>query len=104
MKLGARPDRMRALVGPAICGACYSVPRERYEAVIAVAPAAAAVARDGLPGLDLRAAVVERLCRAGVRTTLYGTCTFESTDWFSFRRDSVTGRHGGIVVLSGSVS
>jgi YfiH family protein len=104
VELGARLDRTRALIGPAICGACYSVPRERYDDVVAVAPAAAAVARDGLPGLDLRAAVVDRLCRNGVRTTVYGTCTFESPDWFSFRRDPVTGRHGGVVVLSGSVS
>ena len=96
---GARLDRTRAVVGPAICGSCYDVPRERYDAVVAVAPEAAAVAADGRPGLDLRAGVVDRLRGAGVTTTLHGGCTVESADLYSFRRDGVTGRHGGVVAL-----
>lgn len=96
---GARPDRIRAIVGPAICGSCYDVPRERFDAVVAVAPAAAAVASDGRPGLDLRAGVVDRLRGAGVTTALHGGCTVESPELYSFRRDRVTGRHGGVVTL-----
>ena len=96
---GARPDRIRAVVGPAICGSCYDVPRERFDAVVAVAPESAAVAADGRPGLDLRAGVVDRLRSAGVATTLHGGCTFESPDLYSYRRDHVTGRHGGVVTL-----
>jgi YfiH family protein len=96
---GARSDRMRAVVGPAICGSCYGVPRDRFDAVVAVAPAAAAVAAGGRPGLDLRAAVVERLRAAGVGVSLHGGCTFESAELYSFRRDGVTGRHGGVVAL-----
>lgn len=96
---GARPERTRALVGPAICGECYDVPRDRFDAVVAVAPAAAAVAGGGRPGLDLRAAVVERLRTAGVAASLHGGCTFESADLYSYRRDHVTGRHGGVVTL-----
>lgn len=96
---GARLDRTRAIVGPAICGSCYDVPRERFDDVVAVAPGAAAVAAGGRPGLDLRAAVVDRLRGSGVATALHGGCTVESTDLFSFRRDRVTGRHGGVVTL-----
>jgi YfiH family protein len=96
---GARPESTRAVVGPAICGACYDVPRERFDRVVAVAPAAASVAHDGRPGLDLRAAVVERLRSAGVTSALHLGCTYESPALYSFRRDSVTGRHGGVVAL-----
>ena len=101
---GARAANTRAVVGPAICGSCYDVPRERFDQVIEVAPAAASVAHDGRPGLDLRAGVVERLRESGVATTLHGGCTFETPTLFSFRRDHVTGRHGGVVTLTGSRS
>jgi YfiH family protein len=96
---GARAESTRAVVGPAICGACYDVPRERFDEVVAVAPAAASVAGGGRPGLDLRAAVVDRLRGAGVASSLHGGCTFETPTLFSFRRDRVTGRHGGVVTL-----
>ena len=99
VELGARLDRVRAVVGPAICGRCYAVPRERFDEVVAVAPEAAAVAAGGLPGLDLRAAVVSRLQGAGVSSRLHGGCTQESPSLYSFRRDGVTGRHGGVVTL-----
>ncbi|HEY5134514.1 MAG TPA: peptidoglycan editing factor PgeF [Candidatus Nanopelagicales bacterium] len=97
--LGARLDRVRAVVGPAICGRCYAVPRARFDEVVAVAPEAASVAAGGLPGLDLRAAVVARLRSAGVTPQLHLGCTTETASLYSYRRDHVTGRHGGVVTL-----
>lgn len=102
VELGARPDQVRAVVGPAICGSCYAVERDRFDEVVAVAPTSAAVAAGGRPGLDLRAAVVSRLRSAGATVSLHGGCTFESPDLYSFRRDPVTGRHGGAVALVAS--
>jgi YfiH family protein len=99
VELGARLDRVRAVVGPAICGRCYAVPRERFDEVVAVAPDAASVAAGGHPGLDLRAAVVSTLRGAGVTPQLHGGCTLETPSLYSFRRDGVTGRHGGVVTL-----
>ena len=99
VELGARLDRVKAVVGPAICGRCYAVSRERFDEVVAVAPEAAAVAAGGLPGLDLRAAVVSRLHAAGVSSRLHGGCTQETPSLYSYRRDGVTGRHGGVVTL-----
>jgi YfiH family protein len=99
VELGARPEHVRAVVGPAICGSCYAVDRDRFDEVVAVAPTAASVATGGRPGLDLRAAVVSRLRAAGATVSLHGGCTFESADLYSFRRDRVTGRHGGAVAL-----
>ena len=72
---------------------------ERFDEVVAVAPDAASVAAGGLPGLDLRAAVVSRLRTAGVTPQLHGGCTQETPSLYSFRRDGVTGRHGGVVTL-----
>jgi len=97
--LGAEPRRTHAVVGPAICGQCYDVPRDRFDLVVAEAPAAVAVASEGRPGLDLRAAVVERLRGLGVASSLHAGCTSESANLYSFRRDGLTGRHGGVITL-----
>ncbi len=97
--LRARADRTHALIGPAICPACYPVPEERRAAVAAVAPQAWAVTGTGDPALDLRVGIVARLVEVGVRARLLGGCTAGNPDLFSFRRDGVTGRQGGAVVL-----
>lgn len=97
--LGAEPARTVALLGPAVCGACYPVPRERADQVARVSPAAVGVAADGQPTVDVRFAVAERLRVAGVEVSLVGGCTVESAGLFSHRRDGVTGRHGAVVVL-----
>lgn len=99
LELGAEPGRMRAIAGPAICGQCYDVPRDRFDDVVAVAPVAASVARGGRPGLDLRAGAVARLRARGVSVALHGGCTAESSSLYSFRRDGRTGRHGAVVTL-----
>jgi YfiH family protein len=97
--LGARPGRIVAVVGPAVCGRCYEVPRELADQVTAVVPAAAATSATGTPALDLRAAVVAQLLAAGVETIEADPwCTAESPDLFSHRRDGVTGRFAGVVV------
>lgn len=98
-ELGADPARTRALIGPAVCGRCYPVDQDRYDAVVQVAPRAAARAADGTSALDLRVAVRDRLERAAVSVSVLGGCTAQSVRWFSHRRDGVTGRHGAAVVL-----
>lgn len=97
--LGARPSRMVAVVGPAVCGPCYEVPADLADEVAAVAPAARATSRTGTPALDLRAAVVARLVAAGVVTVEVDPwCTVETAELFSHRREGVTGRFAGVVV------
>ena len=97
--LGARPDRVVAVVGPAVCGACYEVPAEMADEVAAVVPAARSTTRAGTPGLDLRAGVVAQLLAAGVEAVEADAwCTAESVDLYSHRRDGVTGRFAGVVV------
>lgn len=96
--LGA--DQLQAHLGPSVCGGCYEVPQQLQDEVCAVVPQARCTTRAGSPGLDLRAGVVAQLLAAGVgRVVVDGTCTVEDRDYFSFRRDGVTGRFAGVAVL-----
>jgi YfiH family protein len=98
--LGARPERISALLGPAVCGADYEVPAAMRAEVARVAPAAAVRTRRGTPGLDLRAGLAELLRGAGVGQVVHDPrCTVEDRQLFSHRRDGVTGRQAGLVWL-----
>jgi YfiH family protein len=99
-RLGARPADVTALLGPAVCGACYEVPPAMQAEVARVAPAAAVRTRKGTTGLDLRAGLAEALDRAGVGQVVHDPrCTVEDRFLFSHRRDGVTGRQAGVVWL-----
>lgn len=99
-QLGARPSRIVAKVGPAICGRCYEVPVELQDQVCTAVPEARTTTSAGTPGLDLRAAVVAQLTRAGVESIeVESWCTAERPDLYSYRRDGVTGRFAGLVWL-----
>ena len=99
-RLGSRPADVTALLGPAVCGACYEVPRAMQAEVARVAPAAAVRTRKGTPGLDLRAGLAEVLRGAGVGQVVHDPrCTVEDRFLFSHRRDGVTGRQAGVVWL-----
>jgi YfiH family protein len=98
--LGARARHVTALLGPAVCGACYEVPAEMQAEVARVAPAAAVPTRTGTTGLDLRAGVEQILRRAGIPEVVQDPrCTAEDATLFSHRRDGVTGRQAGLVWL-----
>ncbi|SEO97276.1 peptidoglycan editing factor PgeF [Trujillonella endophytica] len=98
--LGARARNVTALLGPAVCGACYEVPEQMQADVARVAPAAAVRTRTGTTGLDLRAGVDEVLRRAGIPEVVHDPrCTVEDRTLFSHRRDGVTGRQAGVVWL-----
>jgi YfiH family protein len=99
-RLGARPGNVTALLGPAVCGACYEVPAAMRADVARVAPAAAVRTRRGTPGLDLRAGLDQILRGAGVGDVVHDPrCTVEDRRLFSHRRDGVTGRQAGLVWL-----
>lgn len=96
---GGVPDRLVALLGPAICGRCYPVPAERAAEVGRVRPEAVTSAADGQPALDVRAGLVARLGELGAQCQLVGGCTAEDPGFYSHRRDGRTGRQGGAVAL-----
>ena len=92
----------RAVLGPAVCGSCYPVPRARADEVTEqCSPAVVAAARvrcpDGQPGIDVREGVRTRLIELGVDPRAIrpvGGCTVEDPGLFSYRRDGLTGRQG----------
>jgi polyphenol oxidase len=98
---GARPDRMRAVLGPAICGGCYEVPAQLRDRIAACVPAARCRTRAGTPGLDISAGVASQLAGLGVAAVAAdGRCTRESAELFSYRRDGPTGRFAALVWLT----
>jgi polyphenol oxidase len=100
-RLGARPDRTYAVVGPGICAEHYEVPLEMRDEVAAAAPGSEALTSAGSPALDIRAGLLRQLHAAGVRQqVVLPQCTAEDDRFFSHRRDGVTGRFGAVVWMS----
>jgi YfiH family protein len=98
--LGARPESIRVYVGPAICGKCYEVGPQVQSEVGAVVPEAVCLTARGTAGLDLAAGAVAQLTASGVRSVeVAGVCTVEDARFYSYRRDGVTGRFAGVVLL-----
>jgi hypothetical protein len=96
---GARPERLRAWVGPAICGRCYEVGEQVQREVALRYPVAATRTPHGTAALDLPSVVLEQLAAAGVRHVEHDDrCTAEDPTLYSYRRDGRTGRQAGIVV------
>lgn len=100
-ELGAAPERTVALVGPAVCAACYEVPAAmRDEVAAASVPEAWAETRQGTPAIDVPGGVVAQLRAAGIADVCrVPVCTRESAAHYSYRRDGVTGRFAGYVWL-----
>jgi len=96
--LGARADRIHAVVGPGICPEHYEVPAEMRAEVTALAPGSDASTSRGTPALDIRAGLLRQLHEAGVRRlAVLPQCSAEDDRFFSHRRDGVTGRFAGVV-------
>ncbi|MER6772220.1 peptidoglycan editing factor PgeF [Streptomyces bacillaris] len=98
--LGARPSRITARTGPAVCGRCYEVPEEMRAEVAEAVPGTWAETSWGTPAVDVTGGVHAQLAALGV-SDLHRSpvCTRESGDHFSYRRDRTTGRLAGYVWL-----
>lgn len=90
--------RVRAWVGPHICGSCYEVPDRLRAEVSGLVPATHATTSWGTPALDLGAGVTSQLEAAGCEVVAVDGCTRESDALHSHRRDgSAAGRLAGVV-------
>jgi hypothetical protein len=102
VSLGAQPDRIAVVIGPAVCGCCYEVPMAMRDEIAAVLPGSATTTRQGTPALDLPAGAEAVLRQAGVTSIRrIEICTIEDDRMFSHRRGLArpTGRHAGVVML-----
>ncbi|MBU4335239.1 MAG: peptidoglycan editing factor PgeF [Actinobacteria bacterium] len=99
--LGARPARVRAVLGPCIAGRSYEVPAALRDEVAGQVPGTAATTAWGTPALDLAAGARRVLLAAGVQSVAMPECdTFTDERLFSHRRDGpATGRFAGVVRL-----
>ncbi len=110
ISLGAVASRMRACVGPTICGGCYRANAERVETITAHVPTAATA--DGA-GIDIRRTLIGQLRTHGIDATAAGPCTYERpAQLFSHRhhcehndqwstRGVHTGRQAGVIGWKG---
>ena len=97
---GADPSRTTATLGPAICDRCYELPQALVDELEAAVPGSASRTAAGTPSVRLAAAARRQLTSAGVTVQDVGHCTLMQPErFFSYRRDGVTGRHAGVVVL-----
>ncbi len=89
-------ERFTATIGPTICGRCYEVGDDlRTEAI----------ERNFVVGartLDIPASILAILKEHASATLISaewnGQCTFEQSEYFSYRREHITGRQAGVVV------
>jgi polyphenol oxidase len=87
----------RAWIGPHICADCYEVSPEMYQSAITERPQ---LATNGASHcLNLAGEIRAVLNQANVAITDIHTCAAESSDYFSYRRDGVTGRFAGVISL-----
>ncbi len=93
--LGA--TRVRATVGPSVCGRCYEVPDSMRAEAAAVAGSSAAMTWTGTPAIDVAAGVVEQLGALEVPLAWVPGCAREDDAFYSYRRDGATGRFAGII-------
>ncbi|OAA28647.1 hypothetical protein UG55_1005161 [Frankia sp. EI5c] len=99
-EFGVDRAALRVTLGPAICGRCYEVPAAMRAEVDRLVPGSAATTRAGAPSLDLRAGLVGQLAAAGVGPVVVSdSCSAESADLYSYRRDGRTGRFAGVAWL-----
>ncbi len=101
--LGVRPEEVRAVLGPAIGPCCYRVDEGRAALFVEKYGEECGVVRwEEGPCLDLPLANRINLIRAGLEERnvhRVGGCTCCQRDFFSFRREGVTGRQGAFVML-----
>ena len=95
--LGAQ--EITGMIGPAICGNCYEVPADLHDFVVAAHPTASSRTKIGTPALDLPQALIADLATVDVQVLNSQICTFENDNYFSYRRNNVTGRQAGIIKL-----
>ena len=105
LAMGVAPQSMMAWLGPAISQEAFEVGEEVRAAFVAVQPQAASAFIAGQSGkwfADIYALARLRLNALGV-TQIYGGghCTYrEREQFFSYRRDGVTGRMGTFIWLT----
>ena len=98
VELGAEPSRIQVLLGPAAAGESYEVPEGMALDVEKHLPGSRTRTKKGTPGIDVRAGLVRQLMSLGVtHIDADPRDTITDKDFFSHRREGVTGRQAGVI-------
>ncbi|WP_281707288.1 peptidoglycan editing factor PgeF [Corynebacterium argentoratense] len=99
--LGANPEKIHALLGPAVSGERYELPEAMARDVDNHLPGSYCTTLKGTPGVDIRAGLAYQLYTKGVSNIdINPRCTIEDPEFFSHRREGVTGRQAGVIWLT----
>ena len=90
-------DQILAEMGPSICTNCYEVDLATYRDAISLIPELASSVQ--VHQLDLVAGARAILSSHNVSILEHHICTRENANYFSFRRNKVTGRQVGVIAL-----
>ena len=90
-------DNLVATIGPAICSRCYEVDLPMY--LDAISHNAELATNTETHCLDLKRAARSQLSFQGVEVSDIEICTAHDSNFFSYRRDGITGRNVGVIVL-----
>ena len=90
-------DNLVATIGPAICSRCYEVDLPMY--LDAISHNAELATNTETHCLDLKRAARSQLSVQGVEVSDIEICTAHDSNFFSYRRDGITGRNVGVIVL-----
>lgn len=100
LDMGARPDNIQVLLGPAASGQRYEVPDEMATDVEKHLPGSHTRTLDGTPGIDVRAGLTRQLLDMRIpNIQVDPRCTIADDTFFSYRREGTTGRQAGLVWL-----
>ena len=94
---GITNSEIFAELGPSICGGCYEVDIESYYEVVESHPAAATT--EAQRCVDVAAGIRAQLKRYEIGVKQSPLCVMHDPGYFSYRRDGVTGRQAGVVLL-----
>lgn len=96
--LGARPEGIEVLLGPAAAGRHYELPDALADEVEQQLPGSRTTTLAGTAGVDLRAGIVRQLESLGVLRVRADTrCTIADEQLFSHRRQGRTGRQAAVI-------
>ncbi len=100
LNLGAHPQDVSVVLGPAVSGPNYEVPQQMADDVEARLPGSRTTTAAGTPALDLRAGIARQLIEAGVTDIdIDPRCTVADENLFSHRRGAPTGRLASLVLM-----
>ena len=89
--------QIQGKLGPSICGVCYEVGEDVYTQVVEAYPLTQSRTQEGKFALNLPAGLLGVLTELGIQGELSNECTAESPEYFSYRRDGITGRQAGVI-------